>query len=511
MQLGCTRKRGVDFRLYRFRKRDSLFSSRREPTRSLITPSHSGKALAETQRRFLDYTVGETAVSYNRLTVSPATKGRRAVYGQLSTPRSPVRSGAVANELKQNPWTAMNTPISSAEPATYTQWFYANNANETVGPVPFDELKRLAEAGTIQGDTFVIEEGGSEWKRFSSVALPPIPNSLPPPLSQHKTPLEAKGANGRIALFSDRLCITRGGIHAIGKKSKTEIPLNRIQSIRWQPAGTFKPGFLQFLLLEAKQPTGGAFSVARDQNAVTFTRQQQSAFEQIKGHVEPQFQSRRLNDKHQATPPLGSHQEAIPKSKRGLLASFFGRSNKLPRWLENAVAVVMAVIVLAVLIAALSQRHSDNAGSSSATVSSVPPEEATKQQVSEMMKAEFGDDLKEVEVIPQVQGGYYVRVAYNQRLGSVVNMKAKKDNIDRAMSKAYEKLYTSGIPIRRAAISVFTTFTDKFGKESQDAFYQTELDEATAKQIRWDRRDHLDFTELWRITFILPDFERRAR
>lgn len=49
-------------------------------------------------------------------------------------------------------------------------WCYADSQNNQIGPMSFSELNRLAAEGSIQPDTYVIEEGGSEWRRFSEIA-----------------------------------------------------------------------------------------------------------------------------------------------------------------------------------------------------------------------------------------------------------------------------------------------------------------------------------------------------
>lgn len=54
------------------------------------------------------------------------------------------------------------------------RWFYANASNEPVGPLPFAELQRLAESGVISSKTQVVEDGGSEWRRFAEIAGEPI-------------------------------------------------------------------------------------------------------------------------------------------------------------------------------------------------------------------------------------------------------------------------------------------------------------------------------------------------
>ncbi len=50
------------------------------------------------------------------------------------------------------------------------KWFYSPTGNETVGPLSYDEVKRLMRDGKILGSTAVWTEGfGSEWKKAGNV------------------------------------------------------------------------------------------------------------------------------------------------------------------------------------------------------------------------------------------------------------------------------------------------------------------------------------------------------
>ena len=72
------------------------------------------------------------------------------------------------------------------------RWFYADASDEPVGPLPFAELQRLAESGVISAKTQVVEEGGSEWRRFAEIAEEPIAanprEETPPLLAKANTP-----------------------------------------------------------------------------------------------------------------------------------------------------------------------------------------------------------------------------------------------------------------------------------------------------------------------------------
>ncbi len=66
------------------------------------------------------------------------------------------------------------------------RYYYADKDNKPVGPLPQEALDSLKAAGIISDSTMVIEEGGSEWRRFSDavaarVSVPPPPP--PPPVT----------------------------------------------------------------------------------------------------------------------------------------------------------------------------------------------------------------------------------------------------------------------------------------------------------------------------------------
>jgi len=48
-------------------------------------------------------------------------------------------------------------------------WYYANSANEPVGPLSFENLQKLHSVGMITAGTLVIEHGDSEWKKFGGL------------------------------------------------------------------------------------------------------------------------------------------------------------------------------------------------------------------------------------------------------------------------------------------------------------------------------------------------------
>lgn len=58
-------------------------------------------------------------------------------------------------------------------------YFYANSANEPIGPVSQEQLLEMYQNRTITLDTYVIAEGASEWQPYRSITKTPIPPPNP--------------------------------------------------------------------------------------------------------------------------------------------------------------------------------------------------------------------------------------------------------------------------------------------------------------------------------------------
>ena len=52
------------------------------------------------------------------------------------------------------------------------RYFYADANNQPIGPYTLEDLKQLAEKGTVKPETWVAEEGGAQWQPYSSLAAP---------------------------------------------------------------------------------------------------------------------------------------------------------------------------------------------------------------------------------------------------------------------------------------------------------------------------------------------------
>jgi len=88
--------------------------------------------------------------------------------------------------------------------------------------------------------------------------------------------LEAKGRNGDLELYEDKVTIRRSGVTAFVLGGDKDILLSQVTSIQYKKPGIFTNGHIQFLGVNGNDA----------QNTIIFTAKEQPAFEKIKQAIE---------------------------------------------------------------------------------------------------------------------------------------------------------------------------------------------------------------------------------
>lgn len=100
--------------------------------------------------------------------------------------------------------------------------------------------------------------------------------------------MEAKGNNGQVELYKDKIKIKRKGFVAkiahFGKGSK-EIPIENITSVQFKEAGYVTAGYIQFGQSGYSEDDGGVMSAAKDENSVNFNRGSGEEFKKLKEKI----------------------------------------------------------------------------------------------------------------------------------------------------------------------------------------------------------------------------------
>lgn len=100
--------------------------------------------------------------------------------------------------------------------------------------------------------------------------------------------MEAKGKTGSIEFDGQYVTMRRDSFLArstVGKGEK-RLHISQIAAVQWKPAGWATNGFIQFTVPggnERRSRLGNQTSTAvKDENSVVFSKQQQSAFEEVR-------------------------------------------------------------------------------------------------------------------------------------------------------------------------------------------------------------------------------------
>lgn len=103
--------------------------------------------------------------------------------------------------------------------------------------------------------------------------------------------MQAKGHNGQLEFDGQTVTITRKGLLAMGTVGggSTRIPLSSITAIDYKKFSIFRWGHLRIVL------QGGGMrrkKAIKDEQTVTFNRQHQAAFEEIRNAIEAALANR---------------------------------------------------------------------------------------------------------------------------------------------------------------------------------------------------------------------------
>lgn len=101
--------------------------------------------------------------------------------------------------------------------------------------------------------------------------------------------IHAKGIQGELTLFGDRIRIKRGGYGAFfmhGLVGEKDIFIKDISSVQFKAAGAFTNGYIQFAFLGGLEAKRGIFQAVQDENTIMFNKKQQPDFEYIRDRIQ---------------------------------------------------------------------------------------------------------------------------------------------------------------------------------------------------------------------------------
>jgi hypothetical protein len=101
--------------------------------------------------------------------------------------------------------------------------------------------------------------------------------------------IQAKGIQGELTLFADRIRIKRGGVGAFfthGLAGEKDIFIKDISSVQFKAAGALTNGYIQFAFISGLEAKRGIIQAAQDENTIMFKKKQQPDFEYIRDRIQ---------------------------------------------------------------------------------------------------------------------------------------------------------------------------------------------------------------------------------
>ena len=137
---------------------------------------------------------------------------------------------------------------------------------------------------------------------------------------EDKVLLEAKGLNGQLQLFENKIRITRKGFTAFtthGLKGDKEIFISQISSIQLKKVSLLTNGYIQFTFVGGQETKGGIFDAAQDENTIMFNKKQEPTFIKIKEAIEEKIAS--LNKSTAKSSELDELEKLAELKEKGII------------------------------------------------------------------------------------------------------------------------------------------------------------------------------------------------
>lgn len=116
--------------------------------------------------------------------------------------------------------------------------------------------------------------------------------------------------------------------------------------------------------------------------------------------------------------------------------------------------------------------------------------------------------LRNVKVVPQVDGGWGVFVDFNADENLTLNL--TKLGIEKTMSEIYAALFMSGKDIKRVSAAAYFPTTDQYGNTSDSIIYKSRIESSVASKVNWSAdKATLELKilpGLWETTFLNQSF-----
>lgn len=100
--------------------------------------------------------------------------------------------------------------------------------------------------------------------------------------------LSAKGKNGQITLYENRIDITRKGFTAFcshGFDGTKTIFIKNLTALQFKEVGKVTAGYIQFVFSGSSESKSGLLKATEDENTVTFEKDEEKNFIKIRDYI----------------------------------------------------------------------------------------------------------------------------------------------------------------------------------------------------------------------------------
>lgn len=124
-----------------------------------------------------------------------------------------------------------------------------------------------------------------------------------------------------------------------------------------------------------------------------------------------------------------------------------------------------------------------------------------KEAVQKLMKGVYGGDLRETEAHVIFDGVATGKLNVYVRVNADMRYSKNLFDLEQKLTKAFQTLYTSGLPIWEVVIWNYGELVNKYGNESDEIVHKCSLHSNEAAQVNWQNAEYISLERIWEVRF----------
>lgn len=124
-----------------------------------------------------------------------------------------------------------------------------------------------------------------------------------------------------------------------------------------------------------------------------------------------------------------------------------------------------------------------------------------KEAVQKLMKGVYGSELRETEAHVIFDGVATGKLNVYVRVNADMRYSKNLFDLEQKLTKAFQTLYTSGLPIWEVVIWNYGELVNKYGNESDEIVHKCSLHSNEAAQVNWQNAEYISLERIWEVRF----------